>query len=226
MANPSEKYHSRLDHDPATMGFAVLISCLVSFLVTFLLFPPARRAEDVEETMKRFGYEGPTRYEREIEVRLSDQSSSAQNRLMGGLQKTEDARSAGAPLPVDDTQRKGRRRDVPGLAGLATSGEDARRLRMLHLPLVQSEDLIAVDLVRPEYPHEAIAHGDTGRVELAGLVDEHGVVQDVMVLRSAGDLLDHAAADAVRRCRFLPYRPNGEIQAVWASFHYHFLLQE
>jgi TonB family protein len=226
MAKRSEKYHSRLDHDPTTMGFAVLISCLVSCLVTFLLFPPSRRAEDVEETMKRFGYEGPTRYEREIEVRLSDESAAGANRLMGGLQRTDDARQAGEPLPVDDKRRKGRRHEDPGLAGLTASGEDARRLRLMHLPLVQSEDLIAVDLVRPEYPQDAIAHGDTGRVELAGLVDEHGVVQDVMVLHSAGDLLDHAAADAVRRCRFLPYRPKGEVQPVWASFHYHFLLQE
>src|SRR5215470_10300449 len=124
MAKRSEEYRSRLDHDPTTMGFAVLLSCLASCLVTFLLFPPNHRAEDVEEAMKRFGYEGPTRYEREIEVRLSDQTSAAQNRMMGGLQKTADARSAGTPLPVDDSRRKGRRRDTPGLAGLAASGED------------------------------------------------------------------------------------------------------
>lgn len=229
MATRSEKYRSRLDHDPTTMGFSVLLSCLLSCLLTLLLFPPSRHHEDLEESMKRFGYQGPTRYEREIEVRLSDQAPLllGQNRLLGGIRKSPDSNTEGVPLAADaEAHGKGNRREFPGLAGLAASGEDARRLRLLHLPVVQSEDLIAVDLVRPEYPREAIARGDTGHVELAGLVNEHGAVEDVMVLHSAGDLLDHAAADAVRRCRFLPYRSHGEAQAVWANFRFRFDLHE
>src|SRR5215831_10818744 len=99
MAKRTEKYRSRLDHDPTTMGFAVLLSCLVSCLVTFLLFPPARRDENLEESLKRFGYQGETRYQREIEVRLSDQTPLilGQNRLMGGVKQSAPT-VAGTPV--------------------------------------------------------------------------------------------------------------------------------
>src|SRR5262249_23721597 len=100
MATRSEKYRSRLDHDPTTMGLSVLIASAVSLLVTFILFPPNQRNEDLEESMKRFGYEGPTRYEREIEVRLSDQAPllMGQNRLLGGIRRSPDSKSEGTPL--------------------------------------------------------------------------------------------------------------------------------
>jgi TonB family protein len=225
MAKRTEKHHSRLDGDPATMGFSVLLSCLLSLVAAFLLFPPARRSETVEESMKRFGYEGPTRYEREIEVHLSDQVPLllGQNRLLGALPRAEAV--AGAPVPEKTRARRpGKQSDFPGLAGLAESGSEIRRLRHLNLPTVQSEDLIIVELIRPEYPREAVAKGDTGRVELLALVNVHGTVDDIEVVRSAGNLLDGAAAQAVRRCRFLPYRVNGEAQPVFADFHFNFTL--
>lgn len=229
MVKRSATSRSRLDHDPATMGVSVLLSCLLSLLVALLVFPPARRAESIEESLRRFGYEGPTRYQREIQIRLPDQAPLVigQNRLMGGLARTEAAKTEGTPIPVEaEARRKGRQRDFPGLAGLAASGEAARRLRELHVQVIQSEDLITVFLMRPDYPREAIAHGDTGRVELAGLVNVHGVVEDVLVMHSAGDLLDQAATEALRQSRFLPYRnKEGTIEATWAAFNYRFNLE-
>jgi protein TonB len=226
MAKRSEEYRSRLDHDPATMGLAVFLSCLVSCLVTVLLFPPSRRVENLEETMQRFGYPGETRYQREIEVRLSDQAPLllGQNRLMGGLKRRDAA--AGTPVPEKGmSRRKGKQLDFEGLAGLSENGTAGRHLHHLNLPTVQSEDLIIVELVRPEYPRDAVAQGVTGRVELLALVNVRGTVDDVEVVQSAGGLLDDAAAQAVRHCRFLPYRMNGEIQPVYADFHFNFTLQ-
>jgi protein TonB len=226
MAKRSETYRSRLDHDPTAMGFSVLLSCLLSCLVTFLLFPPTHRDEKVEESLKRFGYEGATRYEREIEVRLSDQAPLVlgQNRLVGALPRTSE-KVAGTPVPEDPhAHRKGHKSDFPGLAGLTESGTDARHLRHLNLPMVQSEDLIIVELVRPEYPRQAVAQGVAGRVELLALVNVSGAVDDIEIVQSAGGLLDDAASQAVRRCRFLPYRVNGEAQPVYADFHFNFTL--
>lgn len=227
MATRSERYTSRLDHDPTTMGLAVFLTCLVSCLATFLAFPPSHRDENVEESMKRFGYAGPTRYEREIEVRLSDQAPLVlgENRLIGGLKSTNQA-TAGAPVPESGRARhKGKEADFAGLAGLNESGTEGRHLRHLNLPTVQSEDLIIVELVRPDYPREAVAQGVTGRVELLALVNTRGTVDDVEIVQSAGGLLDDACAQAVRRCRFLPFRMNGEVKPVYADFHFNFKLE-
>ena len=228
MAKRSVEYHSRLDGDPATMGLAVLSSCLLSCLLTFLLFPPATRKQNLEELMLRFGYPGATRYEREIRVRLSDQTPSelGRNRMMGGTQRTEEPKVAGNPVPVNErSRRKGRQRQFPGLAGLTESGTDAaHRIRHLNLPTVQSEDLIIVELVRPAYPPEAVQQGIIGRVELLALINVRGTVDDVEIVQSAGALLDDAAAQAVRRCRFLPYRVEGEARPVYADFRFNFTL--
>src|SRR5262245_40449107 len=227
MSKRTAEYHSRLDGDPATMGLAVLLSCLLSCLITYLVFPPHTRKQNLEELMLRFGYPGPTRYEREIRVRLTDQAPTdpGRNRLVGGLERTEEHKVAGQPVAVNDMRRKGRKREFPGLAGLTESGaEAAHRLRHLNLPTVQSEDLIIVELVRPEYPPEAVQQGLIGRVELLALINVHGTVEDVEVVQSAGLLLDEAAAKAVRSCRFLPYRVEGEARPVYADFRFNFTL--
>src|SRR5262245_4295 len=120
MAKRAETYRSRLDHDPATMGVSVLLSCLLSCLVVLVIFPPTRRAETIEESLRRFGYEGPTRYQHEIQIRLPDEAPLiiGQNRLMGGLTRSDAAKTAGTPLAVESVSRKkGRERDFPGLAG-------------------------------------------------------------------------------------------------------------
>jgi protein TonB len=89
---------------------------------------------------------------------------------------------------------------------------------------VQSEDLIILELVRPEYPHEAVEQQLAGHVELLALVNERGTVDDVELVQSAGPLLDRAAENAVRRCRFAPYRVGGRPHSVYANFRFNFTL--
>lgn len=220
-------HHSRREADPVAMGKAVFISCLVSVLVTYAVFPPASRQETAEELTRRFGYPGPTHYEHEIRVRLADQSpSQAPNRLMGGLRQNAGSSDAGTPVAQSRPRGKSNQpRQFPGLDGLAESGLDrSRSLRHLNLPTVQSEELVILELVRPEYPHLAVEQGIVGHVELLALVNERGTVDDVELVQSAGPLLDEAAETAVHRCRFAPYRVNGKAQAVYANFRFNFTL--
>jgi protein TonB len=228
MRERREVHHSRLDHDPVPMGKAVLLSSLISLLITFGLFPPASRHDSAEEITRRFGYPGPTHFEREIRVRVFDQSPSdlAPNRLMGGLRQDAGASDVGAPVPQARPRGKSNHpRQFPGLDGLAESGLDrSRSLRHLNLPTVQSEDLIILELVRPEYPRQAVEQGLAGHVELLALVNERGTVDDVELVQSAGPLLDAAAELAVRRCRFAPYRVDGRAQSVYANFRFNFTL--
>lgn len=226
MRERSEVHHSRRDADPVAMGKAVFLSCLSSLLLTYVLFPPASRQESAEELTRRFGYPGPTHYEREIRVRLPDQSAStAPNRLLGGLRRDAGANEVGTPVPLSRARAKsGKARQFPGLDGLTSGLDRSRSLRHLDLPTVQSEDLIILELVRPEYPRQAVEQGMVGHVELLALINDRGTVDDVELVQSAGPWLDEAAETAVRRCRFAPYRVNGKPQAVYANFRFNFTL--
>lgn len=207
------------------MGIALLLSCALHVGLCFAIFPPGRRGQTVEEAL-RFGYPGPTRYEREIQVRLSDPSRESALRMIGGLRRIPDVSREGTPVPqaARSRTRRGRKSATgseilsqdPALAGL--------RRRHLDLPTVQSEDLVILTLVRPEYPREAVQKELEGRVELLALVNEHGVVEDVEIIQSGGALFDAAATNAVLRCRFAPYRLHGKVQRVYADFKFRFTL--
>lgn len=67
--------------------------------------------------------------------------------------------------------------------------------------------------VRPVYPPSAEAAGISGIVILQAVIDESGRVTDTVVLRSV-NLLDEAAAAAVRQWEFQPTRLNGVPVAV------------
>jgi protein TonB len=62
--------------------------------------------------------------------------------------------------------------------------------------------------VAPVYPPLARDSHVTGTVILEALIDEHGSVRELKVLRSV-PLLDAAAIDAVRQWRFMPTLLNG-----------------
>jgi TonB family protein len=227
MNDRSAEYHSRLDSDPKTTGFAILLACLLTYLGTLLLFPPSRRSESIEEAVLRFGYPGPTRYSREIRVRLTQEgpSPSPPNRILGGIRRVPNVPQGAEGTPAPPRSRRARSRQVPDLSGLSRDGTTGSLLRhRFDLPTVQSEELVIVNLVKPEYPLQAIERSLEGHVELLALVNEQGSVDDVEVIQSAGALLDQAAAAAVRRCRFLPYRIGGRVQAVYADFKFNFAL--
>ena len=79
-----------------------------------------------------------------------------------------------------------------------------------------------VSRVEPVYPPFAMAANIQGTVILEAVVDEHGAVQDVTVIRSQG-LLDKAAIAAVRQWRYSPLLLNGRpekfVLTVVLTFH-------
>lgn len=74
-------------------------------------------------------------------------------------------------------------------------------------------------LVPPQqvYPETSRRLGESGRVSLRVLVDEHGRAQEVQITQSSGySRLDQSAASAMKQARFQPYLENGVARAVWA----------
>jgi TonB family protein len=209
-------------------GYSLLMACAISVALTLLLFPPALRHQRLDEIALRFGYPGPTRYEREIRVRLTGEGVAipAQNRLLGNLLRVPDATPGPAGRPTPPGSVRGPRGAGPsGLGGLGYDElTTTSRHRRFDLPTVQSEELVILTLVKPDYPRVAIEQGIEGRVELLALVDTVGAVREVEILKSAGRLLDGAAAMAVRRCRFQPYARDGRVQSVYANFRFNFTL--
>ncbi|HEV7502194.1 MAG TPA: energy transducer TonB, partial [Vicinamibacteria bacterium] len=61
----------------------------------------------------------------------------------------------------------------------------------------------------PSYPEEGRKLSLQGTVAVDMLVDETGAVQDPHVIESAGEVLDSAVLEAVRRWRYEPARKNG-----------------
>jgi TonB family protein len=77
--------------------------------------------------------------------------------------------------------------------------------------------------VRPEYPRSLLERDIEGKVTLQALVDTVGQVVDVQVLTSTGEnLFERAAEEAVRQCRFRPYRPGGEASEFYVVFPFSF----
>lgn len=62
---------------------------------------------------------------------------------------------------------------------------------------------------RPVYPQEAKDAGLTGLVVMEAIIDAEGNVTDLTVVRSAGELLDRAATDAVSGWKYEPTLLNG-----------------
>lgn len=63
------------------------------------------------------------------------------------------------------------------------------------------------DTPRPDYPESARREGQQGSVLLRVLVDEQGRSKKIEINRSSGsDVLDRAAAEAIKRWRFVPAR--------------------
>ncbi|UCC44562.1 MAG: energy transducer TonB [Candidatus Zixiibacteriota bacterium] len=93
-------------------------------------------------------------------------------------------------------------------------------------------DFVAVevpaDLVyrhEPTYPRLAEQAGITGEVAVKVLVDKNGNARDAVVFKSSGNgLLDEAAVEAAKQCRFKPAIQNGRPVAMWVAFTYEFIL--
>jgi len=67
------------------------------------------------------------------------------------------------------------------------------------------------------YPETSRRLGESGKVGLRVLVDEHGRAVEVQVTQSSGySRLDQSAVAAMKAARFAPYLENGVPRSVWA----------
>ena len=80
--------------------------------------------------------------------------------------------------------------------------------------------------VKPRYPESARRQGAEGTTRLKIHVSDKGMVEDVLVERSAGHQdLDLAAMEAVKRWRFDPARQGQRPVAVWVMLPVRFALK-
>jgi TonB family protein len=212
-----ETFHRRV----SAIGVGVAVFFLVAL---FVARQPA--VETVLDDPKRFGFEGPDQYVERIllemrgpEEQLGSNTMSAvpvSLREGGGSKKASE--SGTKPVPEGETHGEG-----PGSDEMTIEA----RLRALALegPVVQSEDLVVEELVRPEYPEEARDKDIEGLVELVALVDTTGsVIQVEIIGGTRNPLLDQAATTAVLKCRYRPYRVHDVVERVWAYFRISFKL--
>ncbi len=83
---------------------------------------------------------------------------------------------------------------------------------------------ILISKVEPEYSEEARKAKYSGTVLLSVVVDEHGIPQDIHVVRPLGLGLDEKAIEAVQRWRFRPGIRNGKPVRVRATIEVSFRL--
>ena len=198
--------------------------CVLVLLLLVVLRQPA--VVDALGDPKRFGFEGPDQFVERIllEIRGPEEQIGANTlnvapvSLREGGGRRPSAPEGMTPAPEGESRGQG-------------SGEDEftleARLRALALegPVVQSEDLVVENLVRPEYPEEAREKDIEGLVELVALVDTTGrVVQVEIIGGNRQPLLEHAATTAVLKCRYRPYRVRENLEPVWAYFRITFKL--
>jgi TonB family protein len=185
--------------------------------------PPVSRALRQTRVL-RFGFEGPPRYVRLVEV---EARPGLQEPLRDIGQVSTTARgAAGAPRPAEGVRVPRRRTSTPDVSRDPGSRGDlvARALAsQSQVPIFQSNDLIIERLVRPTYPEDARDQGLEGKVAVLARVDTAGQVIEAEVMTGSGTLqLDRAAEEAVRQCRFRPYRVAGEAREVYAVFRFAF----
>ena len=81
---------------------------------------------------------------------------------------------------------------------------------------------VAITKVEPDYSPEAHAAKFEGSVQLSLMVDEHGLPQDIKVVRRVGMGLDEKAIEAVRKWTFRPGTKDGKPVAVRATVEVQF----
>ena len=76
----------------------------------------------------------------------------------------------------------------------------------------------------PRYPDEALRVNLLGTVKVAMIVDERGEPTDLRVVESAGEILDRAVVDAVRKWRYEPAMKRGvKVKVNWSHTHRYFM---
>jgi TonB family protein len=199
---------------------------LVALLNGFAVWKHTRAGRETLASIpvRRWGYEGPDQLVRRIELKTDEGASHSHPgptaeyvpaAHKGGSKRIARRIHENAPPVTRPPQDIEGDSDVDRLA--------RARARLLNVPLVRSEDLIIDRLVRPLYPDEARDHNIEGHVAVLALVDTTGAIASVEVVgTSEGGLLERASEEAVWKCRFRPYKVNGQTQSVYALFRFAF----
>ncbi len=210
----------RFERRVSLLTLAVSLAFLSSLGLARL--PPVRRT--IERGVMRFGFEGPTQYVRRIT--LSQYRGQSQFLSQIGRVNPVAARRGGDMGPRRSDPRSVRAESRPRLPGMGSAPRElvARSTsRAAGVPVVQSEDLIIEQLVRPEYPPALLEGNIEGNVMLQARIDTAGRVIDVQVMGGTGEpLFERAAVKAVWLCRFRPYRLAGLPSEVYAVFRFAF----
>lgn len=175
---------------------------------------------------RHFGFEGPEQYVRRIVLEATGPPGPTPGRttiiyrsaqaLKGGRTPARDAED---PNARPDTRRPGvgageSTKDLVALARITYGGSG---------PVMQSEDFIVEQMVKPEYPEGPLARNSEGLVALGAVVDTTGAVTRVDLVSSPGDReLEAVAIAAARRCRFRPYRVAGRATEAYAIIRFDF----
>ena len=172
----------------------------------------------------RFGYEGPNQYVRRISLQQYEGVGPSTLSDLGNVGSRIEHKGGAQPTSPNQQGRLTPRISVTGIG----SSERELTVRSVghasSVPVVRSDELVIDRLVRPEYPAPLLEKNIEGKVILQALIDTVGRVVDVQIMGSTGEtLFENAAAEAVRQCRFRPYRPNGEPPSeVFAVFRFAF----
>lgn len=79
----------------------------------------------------------------------------------------------------------------------------------------------------PVYPLESKRFGQEGKVKLNVYVNKFGVVEDAQVFQSSSfPLLDEAAIEFIKRCKFAPATQDGEPVAAWTQLMHNWKLED
>lgn len=76
----------------------------------------------------------------------------------------------------------------------------------------------------PEYPKLALNAGISGQVVTRVLIDKKGNVEKAEIYKSV-PMLDEAALDAAKRCKFKPGKQRDKYVKVWMSIPFRFVLK-
>jgi TonB family protein len=197
----------------------------VSSALAIVVAVAGRRAAEVIDDPKRFGFEGPKQWV--DRVRLEEMATRETAGLFQVTYLTAESRKGGQRPKHASSDPQA----TPVIEKQPGSGLDDQDLlakaRMLALdgPVIRSEDLIIERLVRPDYPEEARDKNIEGVVELVAQIDTSGSVMQIQIVGGSREpMLEHAAAKAILECRYRPYRVQDEARRVWAAFRIAFSL--
>jgi protein TonB len=133
---------------------------------------------------------------------------------------------AGVGSASDSSRASGIGSESPGGSGIAGTGSGSGNGQSSSDNGILSQARYR-ETPRPDYPESARREGREGRVLLRVLVDDQGRSKHVEINSSSGsDVLDRAAAEAIRRWRFHPARHGEQPIESWLRIPIEFRLAD